>query len=301
MIDKMPKAEDMAAWCEKWIEKGLCTDPCPRNEEDVLTFCHKVLDRPTIKKVIWADGPRDTWSKVIKQTIKERKLKGKDAEAVKEYLQKNFIWAHFQGQFEVSWFAHFSFMEEHMGVTGYPEEYHIALKMLDYGPLYPLDEAIVVCDRMSKMRMREVERGGERIKIPHADGAPSIEYRDGSKLYHLNGVSVPEWLVMTPEGELDAKKFAEIDNVEVRREFIRKMGVERIIDHLDSKLLDSKDEYELYEVNLGNDIEPTPVLKMENPSLQGVFHMEFVPRGTKTVAEAIKARNGSDLTPKHKS
>lgn len=137
---------------------------------------------------------------------------------------------------------------------------------------------------------------------PHCDGGPAIAYRDGWKLFSLNGVRVDEAIAVTPGDQLDPKMMIKIDNADVRREFVRKVGINRLLSSFDSKVLDRDDDttggpYELVLLNLGDGRE-RPYLKMKNPSAPGeVWHVEGVPPGTKTVAEALDYRNGSKTRP----
>lgn len=160
--------------------------------------------------------------------------------------------------------------------------------------------------------------------VLHCETGPVIEYRDGWKKYCLNNVGVPEWLVMSKDCDLDPKQFFTLKNVEERREFIRKFGVERLKSH--GKLLDKKafrdcvemiptrdyvhtlnngetkylaeGVYELYDMGkLFPSKRNAPYLFMLNPSL-GTFCAEGVPQGTKTVEEALRFRNKTSEKPK---
>lgn len=71
----------------------------------------------------------------------------------------------------------------------------------------------------------------------HADGSPAIEWPN-EKYYFLNGVKVPEYLAMTPEGKLDIEFFKKEKNADVKAEFIRKYGIERM-QSLGKKICDS--------------------------------------------------------------
>ena len=125
---------------------------------------------------------------------------------------------------------------------------------------------------------------------PHCEDGPSHRWRDGWELYHLNGVKVRRELVMTPADKLDPKMILTEQNVEIRREIIRKIGIERCLEHLNAKILDTKGDYELVSIDLGMERRSVG-LKMKNPSI-GVWHLEFVPFTTKTVQEAINFRAG---------
>lgn len=59
---------------------------------------------------------------------------------------------------------------------------------------------------------------------------------------------------------------------------------------LESTTIDTYKSYELILLDMG-DKRDRPYLKMVNPSI-GVTHIEGVPKGTKTVKEAICFRNG---------
>lgn len=134
---------------------------------------------------------------------------------------------------------------------------------------------------------------GERL---HADGETALEYEDGLvKMFALHGVRVPEWLVMTPAQKLNPKNLTtkkELkENVEVRREFVRKVGVERCLDILGWKIVNKECNYELGEVVVSDS--PRRYLKMLNPSI-GVWHLEAVHPSCNTVQEAINWRRYGD-------
>ena len=125
----------------------------------------------------------------------------------------------------------------------------------------------------------------------HCNDGPAIHYPDGWSIHALNGVRVPEWLVETKAARLDARKFAELDNAEIRREFVRKVGIERIVTELGAEVLDRRGEYELLSVDLGGQTGKWPYLKMRNPSI-GVWHLEAVVKECATVEQALNWRNG---------
>ena len=111
------------------------------------------------------------------------------------------------------------------------------------------------------------------------------------KLYFLNGVLVPENIVMTPAEQLDCHILLKEKNAEVRREIVRKIGVERIRQKLNAKILDKSSDgiYELLNLDLG-DGRQRPYLKMRSPSI-GVYHIEGVPTEIDTVEQALNWRN----------
>jgi hypothetical protein len=129
----------------------------------------------------------------------------------------------------------------------------------------------------------------------HGDGTVALEYAGGMvKIYALNGVRVPEWLVMTRADRLDPRdltKKEELKNVEVRREFVRKIGVERCLNTLGWKVLQKEGSYELGETVVGET--PRRYLKMLNPSI-GIWHLEAVHPSCETVQQSINWRRYGD-------
>ncbi len=92
-----------------------------------------------------------------------------------------------------------------------------------------------------------------------------------------------------------AEKISPIDvlreqNVDVRRELIRKVGIERMLPKLKHKSLDSHGNYELLSIQLSNEIKDAKFLKMLNPSV-GTWHVEGVSPECDTVEKALNYRN----------
>lgn len=140
----------------------------------------------------------------------------------------------------------------------------------------------------------------------HRDGGPSVTYHQGDEkgngvgqtLYHLNGVSVPKYIAEAKEEDFDRNWFLKEVNAEIRREIIRKFGMERIFKLVDKKtlkigegnVLDKEKDYELLNIRLTKKTYGK-YLKMKNPSV-GVWHLEGVDPKCNTVQEALTWRNG---------
>lgn len=84
-------------------------------------------------------------------------------------------------------------------------------------------------------------------------------------------------------------------NVDVRREIVRKIGIERVCSVLGAKCIDKEGNYELLVLYLKDGVR-RPFLKMLNPSI-GVYHIEGVHPSSATVKQALKWRNGTNETP----
>ena len=120
---------------------------------------------------------------------------------------------------------------------------------------------------------------------PHCETGPSHRWKDGFSLFYLNGVQVPEWLVMTSSEKIDPQKAIDEKNTDVQREIIRKIGPEKMLKKLGAKTLDTANDpktglkYELKEMKIGNI--NRKYLWFEHASIPGVFYAKPVPPETK--------------------
>jgi hypothetical protein len=133
-----------------------------------------------------------------------------------------------------------------------------------------------------------------RLALHSTDG-PAVFYPNGKRAYFINSVEVSAELIETPAEKLDAGLILTERNVNVRREIVRKIGIERICLDLDARRIDSEGDYELLLLDL-RDGRRRPFLKMRNPSI-GVYHIEGVAPHCQTVSEAIAWRNQIDVPP----
>ena len=100
-------------------------------------------------------------------------------------------------------------------------------------------------------------------------------------------------IVETPANKLDPRLVLSERNAEVRREIVRKIGIERIVSVIGAQSLDVSGDYELLLLDLQDGLK-RPYLKMLNPSI-GTWHVEGVHPNCVTVEQAIAWRNGVDI------
>jgi hypothetical protein len=206
---------------------------------------------------------------------------------------------YFGGQQWIYWKAFYSFCEK-IGVNFEKENSDLlALWMREAENLhwwFPYENDCAIIERPIKLSVNE---GG----FFHCENGKAIEYSDGWGLYYLNGVAVSEYLVMTPSEDLDINFFLKETNADVKAEFVRKYGVERMA-HLGTKV-DSyekypnrthswwhKSQYELWDLKaLFPGLNYQPYIKMLNQTT-GIWHMEAVSPSCLDLASALKERFG---------
>jgi len=152
----------------------------------------------------------------------------------------------------------------------------------------------IISDRPEKQATLVVDG----VHRNHDESDAAIRWGDGVALHFVNGVRVPPWFVRTPPELLDPKLLTRFQNAAVRDEFVKRVGLQRVMDAHDARTLDSRVDaegvqlYALRTLDLG-DGRTRPYLQMRNPST-GVQHVEGVPAGISTVADALLYRNGLD-------
>lgn len=147
-------------------------------------------------------------------------------------------------------------------------------------------------------------------------------YRYGNKeKYFFGRIEVPKWLYVTTAEELNPKDYLLLENADVRAEFVRKIGIDRLVElgtvidtyenYPDNEMW-VKSEYKIIDMHeiipprktvnqFGNKIgnaKPftyAPFLYMKNQTT-GVYHLEGVHPRCRTLYDAIKMRyNGLNI------
>jgi len=212
---------------------------------------------------------------------------------------REFVYPWLCGSNEASCFSFYDFMQNELGIeSNLWDKFNIWKETSKLGLIYPLENICIVSEKPIKIVMVDGKL--------HCDGGPSVEYADGTKVWSLNGVRVPKYLAETPEGGLSTDFFNKEKNADVRAEFIRKYGIERM-EKL-GKSVDSyknysnkawfESEYELIDMSpIFQSINYAPHLKMKNQTT-GIYHLEAVHPSCKTLANAFETTrwNGRKLT-----
>jgi hypothetical protein len=130
--------------------------------------------------------------------------------------------------------------------------------------------------------------------VLHCENGPAILCREGWPVWALNGVQMKEDQIMTPSERMDPRIILSEQNVDVRRELLRKIGIERFMQVSQTKKLHAMGDYELLAIDLSSELPQRRFLKMLNPSL-GIWHVEGVPQECETVQHALNSRKPAPL------
>lgn len=295
-ITELTKEQEaqMAVYRDKWICIGQDTRRADREKVESLVpaiYAQKDLKAPEV--ILWADSP---WQAI--DIITERY----DINTSECFY--NFCY----GQHDANWLGFYQYFFD---VVGLAQECKPALPLIslaqEVGWFLPFAEVICFSERPEEINLLTENGIHHCIKnekpakpvvrgVLHKDNGMAIRFRDGKGQYKLNGITVPEEIVMTPWDKIDPNLVLTTTNADVRREIVRKIGVERMSTTLGATVMDKQGDYELLSLKL-NDGRVRPYLKMMNPSLGGVWHIEGVPPNIKSVKEAIIWRNETDEEP----
>jgi hypothetical protein len=165
---------------------------------------------------------------------------------------------------------------------------------------WPYDKLVIVTGRPSF-----VGWNNEEPRRIHADGRSAVEYPDGWKVWALNGVHVSQYVAETPAQEIDPSVLLREQNADIRREIVRKVGIERVLRALDAEVVDEQDvlypnmdtqHYQLVQLDLG-DGRKRPYLRMSHASMPKLDLVEGVHPDCDTVMAALRWRNQSPELP----
>jgi hypothetical protein len=299
-----PEQEDkLEMYRDKWLQIGLSTDSIDGAQAiEGVHACYTSGGLTPPAQIIFSRSPYEMFEQASKM-IRDFK---KNTEVTKDNLLSKTVF----GNHEAHWLAFYEYFQEVCGLDLHQVDGMLKLAK-SCGWVLPFEHVCFVSDRPKVISLNAEKK-------LHRDLGKAVEYRDGTGVYSLNGIVMEEWMVMTPAHQLDAQKIMAVQNVDQRRELLRKLGIERFITKIGATVIDTQSTedcsfsaslktlvtqvpqtdtmYELLDVNLGPEIPHARFLKMWNPSI-GVWHVEGVAPECRTVQQAINFRAGDMKKP----
>ena len=296
MITKLTKEQEdsIPVYRDKWIKLGLATEKVSLEvAKQIVGDLNKFIIGEPDKPIFLFNSPLECWAYIcLRETTKcSKSFLDKPTNVLKKIKNVkmiNFVYPYLNGSFDCGYFSWVDFMQS-IGVTNFPENLKYYMATVQLGLIFPMKDYIVVSQKPNLIKKNE--RG------LHCENGPALTYDDGgaSDIYALNGVIMTKEYVMIPEEKMDAAMVLNEKNTEVRRELLRKIGMERFLQIAPHKVIDTKDNYELLSIELSEIVKDAKYLKMINPSI-GVYHVEGVHPDCKTVEHAINWRASQDIT-----
>lgn len=270
---------------DKWIKIGMSTEPT--NDDEILAAIPQYYKEGGLKppdEVIICPSPIAalyTGAQILTENRKDSKFE----DNIKE------VWSARVG---TSLWAGYNSWRDYMGYIGVDISELTATFSLAKNCCYvfPFNNFITISEKPSKMLFDD---NGEL----HSENSMAIEWKDGFGFYCLHGVRMcgNEWVCETLKEDLDPEKIMSIKNVEQRLMAIKKCGIDKVLNKLDSKIISegaldkSGLVYKLYSVNIADSYEK--LMALPNPS-ENKTHYEFVPPDCQTIFEADLWRRNYD-------
>ena len=195
------------------------------------------------------------------------------------------------GQHDANWLGFYDYFREVCGLVDQTKKLEPLTALAKETGWHLFYKNVAILSEKPTLLKRD-----ERGRLHCTDGA-ALTYTDGFSLYHMSGVRVSKEQAEIPKDQITRDMLLGETNVDVRRELVKKVGIDRAIELLKAKVIDSETfavggKYELLAVDLG-DGRVRPYLKMQNPSIDAV-HIEGVEPGINTVKAALAWRNKSE-------
>ena len=299
MIEKLTQEqeEQIPLQIEKWIQAAHT--PIDRKlAEKAVTQLYERINEPA-PRVIFAQSPlQAVLMTFVCRKIEQEPIKLKLWDQLRDQL-----WDQLRDQLggqlnkiNNDWYMPLGWIETYAGWIEFGKmigaklnQEHYDLFLLCAGNLPFLIPYKGICFVSDKPT--EIHWNNKRL---HRDGGASLKFADGYSMYNLNGVRMEEWMTLKLAEEIDPAEILKVENVEQRRELIRKVGMERFLQKAPHKVLDKQGDYALLSLELSPEIKAARFLKMKNPSVEGVFHVEGVHPTCDTVQESINWRASGD-------
>ena len=288
MIEELTLAQEkqLEIYRDKWVAIGLSVNRIdrPKAIENFMILNSLVLGNKKKPVVVFMDSPLTTWLATIflYSIFKYQNNIWSQVESQVESQVGSFVYPYLDGNFMSSYFSFYDFCNKVLKISFQNQrQWDCYLKTSEVSLIYPFEDFIVISEKPTKIKMKNM--------ILHNENGMAVEYSDGFGVYSLNGVRVTKEIVETPAEQLDPQLILKEQNAEIRREIVRKIGIERVCQKLGAKTIDKKYGYELVGLSLG-DNRIRPYLKMINPSTN-TFHLEGISPEIKTIDQALTWRN----------
>ena len=313
MIEKLSAEQEgmIPVYIERYIKKGLCTDRVSlERAREISDYYYKNIKGTKPVPVILVDSPLDAWNKVKGYSENMNQLygqirgqigiqiwdqfRGQIRGQIEDQIGDNYIHPYIEGHIDTHLFAYFSYIRDILGVKyRCNDKYNWYESTLEIGNFYPLEDVCIISQKPTRINMVD-----GRL---HCDGGASIEYADGFKIWSLNGIRVEQYLAETPTGNLSLEYYHKIESADIKAEFIKKFGIERMVEL--GTIIDSyknyselneywrQSEYELIDMaNIHEGLDKALYLKMKNLSVEGLYHLEGVSNDCSTIYDALGDR-----------
>ena len=252
---------DLVAFRSEWLGIGTSTEPAdrPRAERAIAAMYTRIGE--TQPRFLWVESPATAAMAVANfqrdgNSLGES-LRNSLRESLRESL-RNSLWeslgnslrSSFFGQHESHWVAFYIFGRK-IGVKYKCEsnrDLELWSEICRSCGWFNAWKGLAICSERPSAQLLN-DRG-----VGHCDNGPAIAFRDGWKVWMLNGVRVDEQIVMCPETQTAEQIHGE-RNAEIKRIRIERFGWPKYLEAIKATVVDRR----------RNDVEGTREALMRTP------------------------------------
>lgn len=223
------------SYIEKWRKIGLCTDPCDFEKAvPIAKRCYEAAGYPAPEYFHHVRSPieaRDLAMKLKKEggpIVNGKpawdKVPANPAECVREQVY---------GPHDGHWFAYFDLLWEQRREPAIEKLLPLMELATVCGWWSAYDKNCILQDRHSEIHFNDNDQ------LHNTDG-PAVAWRDGTKLWYINGVEVDEQIVMRPETQT-LQQITKEENMEIKRIRAERYGWVKYLTGVGAKKIDSRE------------------------------------------------------------
>jgi hypothetical protein len=232
-IDKITPEQEarFPEWVEKWTKIGLSTERADfKTANEAVLKLYEIIGRPK-PQVLLAPSPK---AAIITGLTIENDGKKPTKQQCRDAVQDTY-----GGAMVAPWNAYVTFLRD---VLGWEDETlaafaHGEALCVSCGWVWWGKKVCMIIDRPEIIRTNDED-------VLHCEDGPAIRYTDGWSVYSWNGVRVPgEWI--ENRETLDPRIALTWENIEQRRCAAEIIGWDKVLDKLDSKIIDDDGDPEI--------------------------------------------------------
>lgn len=213
---------------KKWIDIGLNCEECDfEKAKEYAKLVYKNAGLKCPDQFYLTDSPIACAKLAVKLMGKSE-----DDPNYQKYVYEQFNNQIF-GNHEAGWLAYYDFLDIEMNVEACKNIKGLIEIAKYIGWWAPYDTCVIFQHRPLEIHI------DEQIRL-HNENGPAITYRDGVKIWAINGIGLTEQIIMAPE-TLTVKQIDSEPNNDVKSIMINRFGWARYIKESESNLLDYRD------------------------------------------------------------
>ncbi len=279
----------MSIYVDKWTKLGLSTKPANHAEAEIgINQAYQLAGLGKPKQIIWVDSPlaltkaclgpnnilNNIWNNIWNNVCNNIKINVWDNVWINVWdnvwinVWDNVLNNVWDNVWEFSYLAMFDYYRNILDLKQETDPALGLIKVAENASWWiPYQEICYIAERPTQLHLNSNNQ-------LHHDNKPAITWKDDYKIYAINGVIVPEQVVLTPHTQTITQIRTE-PNAEVKRIRIERFGWQQYLTQIKATVLDQQENHiETTTEALMQTPEGETILVCSCPSTAKVFSLE---------------------------